>query len=533
MEVNMKIIFKQFSAELDDLRCHNNSFRQSLNRLEHGSASTPRTWFYETKSPEWILETLQNRLDGMKDLRNIADWDLGKSPKFAYQGRSAPLVDRLDLLDEYFEHLSSPLLIKDPIWKKAKLEAIRRLKFNESGSPYTSEQVVARGLKENKLNTSSGFPLWRKRNSGEAIAEAIADESIAIKKRFPYVLGVRASMGKIGTEARSIFMAPMALNVHGQRFLYPVQDYIRSLNMDFFAPWEGWDEQQTLISNLWTTDVLKFGTDYSKMDQHFNKYHAAEVYDVVKHFFSKKWWNELEQSIQYIFVAPIITNLGLIDQEHSMPSGSEWTNFLETVWDYIQTIYLELKYHLKFRMRSGIGDDQLLLVEGITTKRGRQWLLDTIIEVFEAGGTPGNKDKQEEGFNDTTFLQRYLSNDWRGYDGQHRATGVYSLIRNATSQVFPEFYHNEDAWGWEQFALRAIQIGENTWGHPEFHWYVSEFMARANENILRFVRQTDSKIREDVKNSRKIANFLPTYNQAKIDKPIFEYEVFKLLREIA
>lgn len=525
----MNVTFKQFPAVIQELEQTNSSLQQALERLEDGSPSTPRSWFYEAKSPDWILGSLEHELNAMRDLRSISDWDLSKSDKFAPQGGSAPLKDRLDTLDEYFQHLMAPIIIKDSFWKKAKLEATRRLRFNESGSPLSAEQVVARGTMEDKYNTSSGFPLWIKRRSPEAKRQAIEAEGLAISLRYPFVLGTRASMGKTGISARNIFMAPMALNVHGQKFLYPLQDYIRSLGLDFYKPWEGWEETQSLISSTWTPQVLKFGTDYSKMDQHFNKFHGREVFDVVKYFFSRKYWDELLESIEYVFQAPIITNLGYIDQEHAMPSGSEWTNFLETVWDYILGIFLELKYGIRFKMRSGIGDDQLYLIEGISSTRGTKWILDTVVGVFEDAGTPGNSDKQEVSFEETTFLQRLLSNDWNGINGGQRALGVYSLIRNATSQVYPEFYHNDKLWNWEMFALRALQIGENCYGHPKFGWY-AKFVADSNDNIRRFVNQSTSKIKAAERRARLIANFMPTYTQAKQRKPIFEYEIFKLIK---
>nr|UAW00462.1 MAG: RNA-dependent RNA polymerase [Porcine picobirnavirus] len=527
------INFKQLPDEIQELSQSNNGLRQALNRLEHGSAATPRTWFYETKTPAWILDTITNRLKGMKDLRNIADWDLSKSDKFGPQGESAPLKDRLETLEEYFKHLDCPTIVKDPIWKKAKLEAIRRLKFNESGSPSTSQAVIARGISENKYNTNSGYPLFKKRKTDEAKAEAIQDAPVCIQRRFPCVLGTRASMGKTGKKARHIFMASMAVNVNGQRFQQPLQDYIRSLKQDFFLPWEGWDKVQVAISQAWDSSSLKFGADYTKMDQHFNKYHGLEVFDVVKHYFKREYWTELENIIQYVFTVPIVTNLGYIDQEHAMPSGSEWTNFLETVWNYIFCIYLELKYHLQFKLKCGIGDDQLWILIGKWSQSGIKWIIDTVVKEFDAAGLPGNPEKQEVSLTKTGFLQRGLFSEWSGLDGSVPVAGVYSLVRNVTSQVYPEFYHNDKDWDSDMFALRVVMIAENACNHPEFKWYVQEFIAKANPNILEWVRKSDDQLRETEKRAKNIARFIPTYNQEKQDQSILTFKTVKLLREVA
>lgn len=529
----MKVNFKNLPKEIVELARSSQSLEGSLKRLEDGTQDTKRSWFFEDKDPKLVLADVQAKLSDMKDLKIIADWDLSKSDKFAPQGGSAPLKDRLDLLDEYFINLDSPPIIKDPIWKKAKLEATRLLKFNESGSPISGAQVVERGVADSKYNTSSGYPLFIKRKKPEAQQQAIQSEGIAIKERYPFVLGYRAQMGKTGKKARFIFMAPMALNVHGQRFLEPLQDYIRRIGTIFCTPWEGWNVVQSKIDNSWTDRVLKFGTDYSKMDQHFNQYHALEVFDVIKHYFRKEFWSELEECISYAFSAPVITNLGYIDQPHALLSGSEWTNFLETLWDFILVQYLRLKYHVSFALAMGIGDDQLWLLNGSwQSKKAKEWILKVVVDTFEKGGTPGNPEKQEVDIDHTTFLQRFLYSGWRGNGAKHQAAGVYSLIRNLTSQIYPEFYHNDKDWDRYQFAIRTIMIAENCNEHPLFQWYVKEIVAKSNRNILEFAELKDREILAHAQRSKNIANFLPTYNQTSVEKPLVEFETMKILRSL-
>jgi hypothetical protein len=523
--------FKQFPDSVQEVIRTNNGLKQALKRLDTGTPDTPRSWFYETKKPQWILDSIVSRLKVMKDLKLIADWDISKSEKFGPQGGSAPLKERLDTFEEYFNHLASPAIISDPKWKQAKLTAIQRLRFNEAGSPAASKAVVDRGMSEDKYNTNSGYPLFKKRKSPEAREEAIAESSTSIEKKFPCTLGTRATMGKTGKSARNIFMASMAVNVQGQRYQQPLQDYLRKLHDDFFLPWEGWDACQLNISKRWD-DGLKFGADYTKMDQHFNLWHGLEVYDVIKHFFRRTYWSELESTIRYVFSVPIITNLGYVDQDHAMPSGSEWTNFLETLWNYIFTIYLEIKYHLEFSTKMGIGDDQLWILKGKWDAKGINWVTNIVIKEFELAGLPGNKDKQEVSMDKTGFLQRFMCSDWNGQDGKIRAAGVYSLVRNVTSQVYPERYHNEEDWDSDMFALRVIMIAENCCNHPEFKWYVQEFIAKSNPNILEWVRKSDAKLTETQRRAKNIANFLPTYNQEKQNMSILNFETVKLLRAL-
>nr|UAW00454.1 MAG: RNA-dependent RNA polymerase [Porcine picobirnavirus] len=528
----LKISFKQFPAEVQEDLDSNHNFQMALNRLETGSKDTPRSWFYETKTPEWILGTITSKLDGMKDLKDISEYDLSKVDKFGPQGGAAPLRDRLGSLNEYFEHLTPPPIVKDKIFQQAKKRVIRKLRFNESGVPLTLKAVTERGLGEQKYNTNSGYPLFRKRKSKEALDEALSIGYDSITKKYPCTLGSRAQMGKTGEEARNIFMAAMGVNVAGQTFQMPLQDYIRGRHERFFLPWEGWTEVQKEISAEWD-DALKFGADYSKMDQHFNLHHGLEVYDVIKHYFKKAYWDKLKESILYVFHVPILTNLGYIDQEHAMPSGSEWTNFLETMWNFIFIHYLEIKYHLKFKSAMGIGDDQLWFLE--TTSKWSDKQIEKFVKIicdeFDYAGLPGNPEKQEVSYTKTGFLQRLCTDEWNGRDGKTRAAGVYSLVRNVTSEVYPERYHNDPEWDKRMFALRCIMIAENCNQHPLFEWYVKEFLAKANDNILEFVAQTDAQIQADELRAKNIANFIPSYNQEKQDQSLLNFDTLKLLRQ--
>lgn len=505
--------------------------RKALMRLETGSKPTKKSWFYEHISPDEALKKVTAKLSAMQDLQRISEWDLSKQSKFGPQGGAAPLADRLESFNEYFEHLTRPLIVKDPIWQRAKKRVIRELKLSNNGVPYPAESVIQRGIGDNKFNTNSGFPLFIKRKNPEAIKQALSTYEQCEELQYPCTLGSRATMGKTGKDARNIFMASMTVNLRGQRYQMKLQDYIRDLQLSFFLPWEGWDHVQKEISAQWD-GALKFGADYTKMDQHFNYYHGMEVYDVIKHYFKTAYWPELRQIIGYVFTVPILTNLGYVAQDHAMPSGSEWTNFLETMWNYIFTFYLEEKYHLVFRSKMGIGDDQLWFIDGEWDEAAIKGLIDVVVKEFDKAGLPGNPEKQEVSMDKTGFLQRLCVSEWDGINGETRAAGVYSLVRNVTSQIYPERFHNEKDWDKNMFALRCIMIAENANQHPLFKWYVLEYLAKANTNILEFVRMRDDEVLKIQDRAKNIAGFLPTYNQEKSDASILDFDTFKLLRTL-
>lgn len=557
----MTVRFISYPERVSEVIANSNSARNMLRRLRDGTPDTERSWFYENKAPEWILNQVVAELESMKDWPQIAEWDKSKQDKFRPQGGAAPFVDRLEKFDEYFLHLAPPAIFKTTEWKRAKSRAVRTLGLNGSGRPLPIGEVIERGLYENKFVTNSGYPEYRKRKSAAALEDAVANYLRGLDDRYPFMVATRAQMGKTGVDARFIFPAPMAVNCGGTRFSRPFQDYCterakrvlqgrtfshgkwdRDMLLLFFTPWQGWDKVQEVITKYWGGDTsLRFGADYTKMDQHFNKYHAMEAFDVIKRYFSKEWWPELQRYILYPFTAPIITSEGYIDQEHALLSGSEWTNLLETVFNFILFHYLiEIGYvseNIVTMVPMGIGDDQLWILvyrDGQTFEDVSREILNITMQVFEDVGLPGNPTKQD-GVQDqdtSTFLQRKIWTNYNGPDGNLPHAGVYPLIRNLTSQVFPERYFDAEEYGWEAFAIRVIMIAENCCTHPLFEWYVG-FCARANRNVLRFVKLTDSQIDQQWESVKNIAGFRPTYNQEKQDRPLRDFETFKILRKIA
>nr|AVX53255.1 RNA-dependent RNA polymerase [Marmot picobirnavirus] len=531
----MSLKFTEFPAELKERIAESLSFQQALKRLQEGKAETPRSWVYEDKSSEWIKDTWSKQLLKVceeKDLKVISEWDLDKLSKFAPQGGVAPFDKRLETLKEYWAHLSPSGTFQTREWKRAQQLAIKHLGFNKTGTPISVEAVVNRGFEEDKLNTSSGDPLFRKRKSAEAIDQAIRAAKDGTWNTYLPVLGSRASMGKTGEEARWIFMFPMSVNLVEQSFMYPVMDYIRSRLgkgeeefSQFFAPWDGYDRVQAILSSFRNEKVIFFGSDYTKMDQHFNFYHAVQVYEVIKHYFQPQFQEGLFNSIHYTFHCSVVTPRGLLLGPHALPSGSGWTNFLESVFNLILWFYIKITSNLKIKCAMGIGDDQLIMIEG---KHDLKKLAEFVVNKFKLVGMDANPSKQEVAHDMAAFLQRRSYTFW-SVDGKYLA-GVYPTCRALTSEIFPEFYHNEKQWSSKTFALRCLMIAENCVNHPAFREFVL-FIAQGNSNIIDFAKSNDKFILREWKIAKSIANFVPTYNQEKANVSPLRFKSIAILRE--
>lgn len=526
--------FTEFPARLKEDIAASLSFKQALMRLTEGKDPTPRSWVYEDEDPKTVLSKWSKILADVcakKDLDMIAEWDLDKSSKFASQGGVAPFDKRLETLSEYWTHLDSSPVFSSRKWKEAKKVASKLLGFNKSGRPLSVEAVINRGLKDDKYNTSSGDPLFLKRKNPAAIDQAReAAENGTYNQYYP-TLGSRASMGKTGEAARWIFMFPMSVNLVEQTFMYPLMDYIRKRPPSdprfkhFFAPWDGYDRVQDVLSTYGPKTSVFFGSDYTKMDQHFNLHHGLEVYDVIKDYFLPQYHTPLKASIEYTFTCPVISPKGLIPGPHAMPSGSGWTNFLESMFNFILWIYISLTTALDIIAVMAIGDDQLAMLSG---NHKLIPLSKFIVNIFKSLGMDANYEKQEVSETMAAFLQRRSYAEWSPM-GVNFA-GVYPTVRALTSEIYPEFYHNEKLWSSKTFALRCLMIAENCVNHPAFEQFVL-FIAAGNHNIVEFAKSDDKLVLQTWRDAKSIANFVPTYNQEKANVSPLKFRSLAIIRE--
>jgi len=527
--IQLSSILSEFPTRVKHSIAASDAYASALKRMKSGTKPTSRSWVYEKiKDPDLILTKWQSTLSSLSsdgDLKSLSAWDLSKSDKYGPQGGTAPFDERHETLLEYWSHLREPEVFSTREWKIAISNTVKRFKFNGSGAPLPAREVIARGMFEDKYNTSSGDPLFLKRKSSEAQEQALSAEADGTWKNFYPVLGSRATMGKTGDKARWIFMFPFAVNLHEQRFQMPLQDYLRKISDHFFLPWEGIEYVQRHVSAQ-SSELLKFGADYSKMDQHFNYYHALQVYEVIKMFFQPQYRDQLLESLHYTFHCDVVSCEGMLKGPHAMPSGSGWTNFLETVFNVLLIEYLHVvasNVHIVTAM--GIGDDQLWFID--YANKNFDPLTEFIVSIFEKCGLEANAEKQEVGYETTVFLQRRFSTTWNV--GHVKCAGVYPTIRALTSEIFPERWHQKkDGWDSKLFALRCLMILENTMYHPLFAKFC-KFIADGNDNIWEFVTAKPAVHAAAVKQAKSISGFLPTYNQANLKTKVLDLASYRVL----
>jgi len=526
-------------------------FTPFVTNLARPADPTPRSKWYSSHSPEQLTTQVRSMLDGLKQrggiYSDIAEDDLRAESKVGPQGGHPAISSLYPKILEYFGVYGEQdgkdrhpdldiqnMTFSSAEWADAKKKAITMLHFSRRLRPMSHRRVVDLLKNDQKLISNCGFlpgVSFRRRNNPEVIDACLQHQSGELWKQ-PAILGERSTRGK----TRLIFMTSFATNVHGAAYSMVVQDAIRKLNLPAFSAWEGNEHVRhamtaMLIGNKGVDSREKLdqggatilSSDFTGMDQRFNKKCMLETYDVLKYAFQEQYWKELREIIEYIADTPIIFPLedGSLREsiaEHSLISGSEWTNLLETVFAFIMWIYAKATNCLVQ------GDDGCVIVP---------WNKDECANVFSdlcfKVGMTGNADKQLVSDTKAHYLQRYYYKQYqvRASDGTMELGGVYPVMLAFNSLLFPERYHDPRKWSKEMLTIRNLMITENTCDHPLFGEF-AEFVGKGDKYLKDFLQLSRKRLEAYENIARSIPGFVPSYNQESKNKRIWQFKTYQV-----
>jgi hypothetical protein len=505
-----------------------------LERLRNGNTPTDRTPLFKSDSPEVVLNRWVKILSANRsDFPNLISYDLTRVEKFGPQGGYPPLRERLDDLEGY-------ILLPGEIKLSQEIRADIAIRTRESlfgpkchsKRPLSIDAVAQRDIAEDKLNTNSGLPDFRRRNIAEVLTRAISYAKSGKWRELPAILGSRGQRGK----DRFVYMFPFATNLIEKTFVIPIMDMIRANNCLPFSAWEGFDDVENGLhaQEAFLGDGC-ISTDFSTMDKTFGESAATLAYDIIAPVFQPQYRDNLYESILWSVRIPIMVSENeIIDTSHGMASGSGWTNLCESIVAaalHIRFVDLLIDRNPKLRCLGDqlLGDDGFLtfILEGLELEE----LAIVFSTVSEEFGLVANPDKQYLSGENGIYLQRF-------FDRTNRINGVvagaYPTVLALNSAVNPERFHDASKWNGEMEILRWIMILENCKHHPNFHDLINFFIEgdkyRLGLDIPGFLKRG---IVTRYQEAKSIKGFVPSYNQASIERGIHDFDTVKYLRSLA
>lgn len=542
--------------ELDIIQA-NNGLRLYLSGLLSGKSATPRTALYniqgktEMLEPDEILSRWQKKLEVLEHGTNfeqeVFQFDSAQLQKWGPQGQVAPISELLDeIVYPSFDHADVPSAFSSDAWKQAKRLVVRAL--HAAGcrglSPVPYSRAVDDMRARDTLESNSGWPLFTRRSKPEVVKQSIQDAEDGRWKTYPAIALFRNYKQK----TRLVWMFPMSANLVEASFFQPLQSILMKswLAKEFLAPWTGFEQVREVVSTAYDNGACVAASDFSSTDAHFRLSTTMEVCDVLEQCFQPRFRDALRDSMTYMHTIPLIIGPdSKLEGEHGVSSGSNWTNFVETIFDMILSDYVwrcerlrdgipiksndtnwcSLYQQKHYAGLYAIGDDMTWVVNKTAFDAD-------FAERLEAyGKSVGQQIKAEKTTNDPDKVKTLQRLFQAGYfqDNESLLRGVYPTVRALNSLVYPEQSHRKTLWSKDMNAVRAFMILENCADHPLFHEFC-DFVADGDPYLAEFARKTGREMDRILRQSKLVPGLNPTYNQERRDSSLSEFASIRYIR---
>lgn len=512
-------MIKKLPKEFLSVISSNNGLKQYLSNLSKGRDCTPRSWLYEDLEPRKILDnwlSVLSKLEhGSTFEKKVFQFDTSQEEKWGPQGCVAPINELLDgIVMPTFAggNSPSPEAFNTSAWKKSINSVIREL--NNSGvralRPASYKSVVDNMRARDTLESNSGWPLFQRRNKPDVLSQAVAAAENGEWIEYPAI----ALFRNYNLKTRLVWMFPMSANMVEGSFFQPAQQSILRTANQFYAPWVGFESVRELITRAYSEGKVIAASDFSATDEHFQLPSSQQVFAVLERLFQKSYSKALYNSVEHMHTIPlVISSTEMIVGNHGVSSGSNWTNFIETVFDHIFSKYVSES--TKYSGMYAIGDDMSWI--------SNKWDDSFAEELEQLGEQVGQHIKAEKTTNEpdsVKSLQRLFQRGYNRPDGLVR--GVYSTVRALKSSVYPEKFHKPSLWSSDMFCARQYMILENCVDHPLFEDFV-KFVVKGQRDLIPFAQKKRAELDKITRETKLLPGFNPTYNQEKRDSSLASF----------
>jgi hypothetical protein len=254
--------------------------------------------------------------------------------------------------------------------------------------------------------------------------------------------------------------------------------------------------------------------DFSAYDANLSTDLIRRSFNEIASYFQPGEISNLEVIANDFISVPILTPEGEFSGTHGVPSGSSFTNTVDSFAQKIASGSITADYQIQ-------GDDGVYLVDS-----------DRVSELFSEFATHGleTNDAKTRVYSEdkATYLQRYYSYT---YPSRYHAGiygGIYSLIRAAARLKYLERFVTLETHaisGGDYFSLRALMILENTKHHPGFDKFVAWYakldklgLRFSQEGLRSFIKAQESRLRGGAVFNEENANGISNFEAVKLLK---------------
>jgi len=344
-----------------------------------------------------------------------------------------------------------------------------------------------------KNNSNSGLPFYVKKVSVKSslLSEKIFADLIA--RRDPCVLFTRTQENK---KTRTVWGYPIADTLREMLFYRPVLEIQKHLKWRaaLNTP-EDVDRGVTdIINTAMKSNLGILSIDFSAYDASVKSGLQRSAWKYIKSMYQKQFHQTIDEIAERFLTIGLITPDGIMSGPHGVPSGSTFTNEVDSIVQYLVAYACRDIVHIdKCQIQ---GDDGLYIVTDPVR----------VSTHFKNYGLSVNLDKSIYAVDHAIYLQSLFHNDYRASNGL--ISGIYPTYRALCRIMFLERFEDfekDDISGRDYFAIRTISILENCKHHPLFRELVLYVLSLdkyklqvSDQGLFNYVKRLDRQEGKDV-----------------------------------
>lgn len=389
--------------------------------------------------------------------------------------------------------------------------------FNYLNKGNLRPSSVENALKLLKNSTNSGLPYYTKKG---LIKERVLNKfDILVKRQDPCILFTRTQeQGK----TRNVWGYPMSDTLNEARFYFPLLEYQKTLKYRsaLLAPDEVDRRMTELINKAVLSKAKILSIDFTSYDSSVKSKLQMTAFNYIKSRFQAQYHDEIDYIAYRFNTIGILTPDGLYKGSHGVPSGSTFTNEVDSI------VQKDISMRLDFMNEDSLqiqGDDGVYIIP--------EDKVNLLITEFENSGLQVSRDKTYLSDNFAIYLQNLYHVDYRNDKGN--ICGIYPVYRALNRIIYQErwaTFEDFEISGKDYYSIRTLCILENCKYHPLFKDLVKFILKYdkysldvSNQGLVKYIQMIN-----ETKGAGEILNHQYGDNVAGIRS----FESFKMVKEL-
>jgi hypothetical protein len=489
-----------FLKKLDLSKEVESSVSSNLKRILDGQKDVYTSPIVGKRSPEQILADWDRLYTANRSLVNdvLDKLEQSNRSKFGPRSIALPWVDRIDGVLSYFK-AEDKKFTAPPVPKDAR----RNLR------PIS----MLNAMREIKNDTNSGLPYYRRKGQLKELYMSRFMELLGRKD--PCVMFTRTQEL---LKTRTVWGYPFADVIFEMMFYIPLLAHQKTLE------WRNSLKSPDAV-NKKATELIKYcqeNKDYQLLSIDFSAYDASvkttlqrACFEYIKSLYQLQYAADIDRIFQRFNTIGLLTPIGVMLGSHGVPSGSTFTNEVDSIAQFL----IALSFGLSPLLFDIQGDDGIYCV-----RKPRD-----LMSHFQSYGLQVNEDKSYISKDFLVYLQCLYHIDYMrdGIIG-----GIYPTYRALNRIIYLERFIDlkDEMQGKDYFSIRTICILENCKYSPLFRQLV-EYVAGLDKYNLEF---SEEGLRSYIKRVNQSNGTSGVFKFRYEDDPsgIESFETVKILREL-